>query len=107
MKAKINTLTRFAVSLALVLAFALGTSWATITFYSANKVFRSSGGTLQIVPGHPITGNKVAAIVPKKALDAYFDEHGIDKIEITVDLQEELLVDSNGNPIAVNLRKKW
>lgn len=77
-----NNSIRLTAILSLVLVFALSAAWAVQT-YHRSKVIGKYGG---IIPIHvDVEKRAVVAILPR-ALDDYFNEQGIDDVEITVEM---------------------
>ena len=72
-----HTPTRLVLSFALVVTLALGTAWAK-TFY-ASAFVRTSQKTIRI-------NRNAKFAVPEGALEAYLDEQGKNRVEITIEM---------------------
>ena len=80
------------VSFVLVIAFSV--AWAVQTYYASEIVKKGKGGDLKIVNEGK---DKIGAKISNGSLDAYLEEQGQDKVEITVDMTEELIECDNGS----------
>ena len=87
---KLITATKFTAFAVMLLTIALGTAFAVDSYYVSEVVEKGKDGHFTVTDND---NGRAEIRIPKRSLDPYLDEQGVNEVEITCRLQE-IWVDS-------------